>query len=116
MKLSKLLIVGILFGFVIVSCNNYKNKVENENEIIVDDNENIDSDTIVVTGVLHKQGITTYQYGTHTISENNKLYALRSSSLNLDEYLSQNITIVGERIDGYPVDGGPNYLEVIKIK
>ena len=69
-------------------------------------------DNIEITGEIQKQIITTYQYGSHTISG----YALRSSSVILDDYINQNVTVVGHKIDGYPVDGGPLYIEVEKIK
>ena len=64
------------------------------------------------TGLIQKQGITTYMYGTHTITD----YALKSNSINLDNYIDENVSIIGEKIDGYPVDGGPDYIEVKKIK
>ncbi len=67
---------------------------------------------ITITGTIQVQGITTYQYGTHTISG----YALRSNAINLDNYVNQNVTIVGSKLAGYPVDGGPDYIEVNEIK
>jgi hypothetical protein len=36
--------------------------------------------------------------------------------VNLDDHINQNITVVGYKIDGYPVDGGPDYIEVEEIK
>ncbi|MBD0401234.1 hypothetical protein [Flammeovirga sp. EKP202] len=72
----------------------------------------VNSNTIEITGVIKAQGITTYQYGTHTVSG----YALRSSSVNLDNYIDQEVTIVGQKVEGYPVDGGPDYIEVEKVK
>jgi len=70
------------------------------------------NESIEISGTLEKQGVTTYMYGTHTLSG----YALRSSSLDLDDYLNQDITVVGHKVDGYPVDGGPEYIEVEKVK
>jgi len=67
---------------------------------------------IKITGTIYKQGITTYQYGTHVI----KNYALRSNSIDLDLYIDSVITVVGKKIDGYPVERGPEYIEVKKIK
>ena len=75
-----------------------------------DDNSN--PNDIEATGVLRTQGITTYQYGSHVLGE----YALRSSSVNLDDFVDQTVTIVGEKIDGYPVDGGPDFLEVSEVR
>jgi len=96
MKVFKLLFVVIIICLSVISCNK----------------DNSDPNPVEVTGTIQKQGITTYQYGTHTISG----YALRSSSVTLDNYVNQNVTVVGYKIEGYPVDGGPDYIEVEKIK
>ncbi len=63
-------------------------------------------------GLIIKQGITSYMYGTHTITGNNKTYALKSSTVNLNDYVDKTVTIKGSKIDGYPVDGGPDYIDV----
>lgn len=89
--------ICILLALPIVGCSD-------------DDNSIVDG--IEVTGTIQKQGITTYQYGTHVIAE----YAVRSGTIDLDNYLDQVITIIGTKIDGYPVDGGPEYLEVTEVK
>ena len=67
-------------------------------------------------GLLNKQGPTTYQYGTHTLTNSSKTYALTSKELDLDKYVGRNVIITGEKISGYPVDGGPEYIEVKEIK
>ena len=66
---------------------------------------------VEITGIIQKQGVTSYMYGTHVISG----YALRSNTILLDNYIDYNVTIVGYKIDGYPVDGGPDYIEVTDI-
>jgi hypothetical protein len=66
---------------------------------------------VELTGLIQKQGVTSYMYGTHVISG----YALRSNTILLDNYIDYNVTIVGYKIDGYPVDGGPDYIEVTDI-
>lgn len=96
MKLFKSLFIGIIICLSVISC----------------DKDDINTDNVEITGTILKQGITTYQYGSHTISG----YALRSSSITLDDYINQNVTVVGHKIDGYPVDGGPDYIEVEEIK
>jgi len=72
---------------------------------------------IATTGVLKKQGMTTYMYGTHVIHDDtvNKSYALRSSGIDLDKYVNQNVTVKGALVPGYPVESGPDFLEVISI-
>ncbi|MFC0181792.1 hypothetical protein SAMN04515674_10944 [Pseudarcicella hirudinis] len=75
---------------------------------------------IVVVGFLQKAGITTYQYGSHYLtkdkSQKEHIYALSSSNVNLDNFLNQQVRVVGKKRNGYPVDGGPDYLEVESIQ
>lgn len=72
------------------------------------------------SGMVQKQGFTTYQYGTHVLINSNgqTVYGLisRKSKLNLDKYINKNVVIKGHKIKGYPIDGGPEYLEVTKVK
>ncbi len=96
MRILKILMIGLGISLSTISCNK---------------DNNVSSNTVEINGTIQKQGITTYQYGTHTISG----YALRSSSVTLDNYVDQNVTVVGYKIDGYPVDGGPDYIEVESI-
>ncbi len=96
MRILKILMIGLGISLSTISCNK-------------DNNDS--SNTVEINGTIQKQGITTYQYGTHTISG----YALRSSSVTLDNYVDQKVTVVGYKIDGYPVDGGPDYIEVESI-
>jgi len=67
-------------------------------------------------GLLKKQEITTYQYGTHTISNEGKTYALKSSTINLDTHVNKTVTVKGNKINGYPVDGGPKLIDVKEVK
>lgn len=55
-------------------------------------------------------------YGTHTILNKDKIYALRSSTINLDHYVNQTVTIKGNKIKGYPVDGGAEYIDVKEVR
>lgn len=100
MKLFITLLLGTIFLFGIQACQSKK----------------LASNQIEVSGTIQKQGTTTYQYGTHIIISNDKQYALKSSTLDLNKYLKQNVTIIGEKIAGYPVENGPEYLEVLKVK
>jgi len=69
---------------------------------------------VTATGFLKKQGITTYMYGTHVLLDDNgrTLYALRSDTIDLNKYINRKVTIKGHLVDGYPIDSGPNYLNV----
>ena len=73
--------------------------------------------TLSGTGIIEQHDATTFQYGTHTLesSDGTILYALRSSQIDLDTYIGQTVTIRGFQVAGYPVDGGPVFLEVIAV-
>ncbi len=83
------------------------------------DNNTVSTDTtypFTFKGLLEKQTITSYQYGTHTISNKDVIYALRSSTINLDTYVNKTVTIKGSKVKGYPVDGGPEYIDVKEVR
>lgn len=68
--------------------------------------------TIKVTDVLSKMGMTTFQYGTHMIGK----YAVRSSKADLKKYEGKKVTILGKKVSGYPLEGGPDLLEITSIQ
>ena len=69
-------------------------------------------------GIVQKQGITSYQYGTHKLVDDKgeTIYALTSDSINLDLYVDKKVELYGDKKEGYPISGGPDYIEVKKIK
>jgi hypothetical protein len=69
---------------------------------------------VTATGFIKKRGITAYMYGTHVLLDDNgrTLYALRSDDIDLNKYINRKVTIRGSLIGGYPLDSGPNYLNV----
>lgn len=70
------------------------------------------------SGIVQKQGTTTYQYGTHVllaVGTTETLYALRSDRVNLDDYINKEVELKGHLVKDYPVDGGPEFLEVVKV-
>lgn len=77
--------------------------------------EKTDQDHMEINGIVEQQGMTSYQYGTHTITAGDDLYALRSEKVDLDEYIGEEVKIYGRKVEGYPVDGGPVFLEVEKV-
>lgn len=72
--------------------------------------------TSVYEGILKVQGFTTYQYGTHTLTNGSNVYALTSDTIILDDFDSEYVEISAKRVDGYPVENGPIYLNVKTIK
>ncbi|MBT8220657.1 MAG: hypothetical protein KJP00_12580 [Bacteroidia bacterium] len=78
--------------------------------------DNTQNEILELTGTLKEQGITTYQYGTHTLTTSDTFYALRSSVLDLDQYVDRQVTVTGRKINGYPVDGGPEFINVTFVE
>ncbi|MCP9199136.1 hypothetical protein MKO06_04400 [Gramella sp. GC03-9] len=68
------------------------------------------------TGIIEASGITSYQYGTHTLRTENDFYALKSDSIDLSIYEGERVTVQANTINGYPVDGGPVYLNVTEVR
>jgi hypothetical protein len=76
----------------------------------------------VATGVLEREGITSYMYGTHTITDVSLgiRYALRSENEELlDSYVGQRVTVHGMLVPGYEdgqLAGGPPLLEITRVE
>lgn len=79
-------------------------------------NQNSGSTSMEITGIIELVGMTSWQYGTHTISTDDDFFALRSEKIDLAKYEGKKITIKGEKVEGYPLDNGPVFIEVIEIK
>lgn len=74
---------------------------------------------VTAEGAIQRAGTTTYMYGTHILVDDDgkTLYALKSDKIDLDEYMDIiNVTVKGDLISGYPVQGGPEYLDVKKVE
>jgi hypothetical protein len=73
---------------------------------------------IVAEGLLRRQGLTSYQYGTHVLlgPAGRTLYALRATALNLDAYVDRPVRLTGILVTGYPLAGGPPLLDVTAIR
>lgn len=99
MKTLTFLLPGFMLFFFTATCNS-----------------TTQTDNMELTGTIQKQGITSYQYGTHTLSNDETFYALKSDTVDLDAYIDQEVTIIAEKIPGYPLEGGPEYLLVLKVK
>lgn len=67
------------------------------------------------SGIIESAGMTTYQYGTHTLKTNQSFFALKSDAVNLEEFEGKKVSIRANKIEGYPVDGGPEFLEVLQV-
>ena len=104
---SILLLTSVSLFFFTATCNNQTSN----------DNKSMDTTTSMeVEGTIEAIGMTSWQYGTHTLTNDEDFYALRSKTVKLDQYEGKTVTIVAQKIDGYPVDGGPEFLEVLRIK
>jgi hypothetical protein len=71
---------------------------------------------IEATGTLEKQGITSYQYGTHILLNTDQRFALRSKEVRLDSFINMEVRLQGKKVEGYPIEGGPVLIEVADIE
>ena len=70
---------------------------------------------VTATGTIQKLGMSTFQYGTHILKTADKTYALKST-FSLDPYLDKTVTIKGKKVSGYPLEGGPELVDVTLVK
>jgi hypothetical protein len=73
-------------------------------------------DTLTLNGQITELGMTTFQYGTHLIKSENKTYALKSSKVDLTNYVDKSVVLKGTKVPGYPIEGGPELIEVSEIR
>lgn len=99
----KKLLILLAMGITFAGCSTAKSGSGNTN-------------LIELTGKIEKLGMSTFQYGSHTIQANGKTYALKSTKVNLDEYSDKEVILKGTKVAGYPVDNGPELLEVASLK
>lgn len=74
------------------------------------------NDSKKYSGTLEATGITAYQYGSHRLITDTETFALKSDDIDLSQYEGQKVKIKARKIEGYPVDAGPVYLNVISVK
>src|SRR5690349_8351539 len=70
---------------------------------------------VSLVGTVEKLGMTTFQYGTHLLKTANKSYALKSERVNIDKYAGKSVRLEGKVVDGYPVENGPQLIDVSKM-
>jgi len=75
---------------------------------------------VEAVGVLEKPEATSYQYGTHAITdEAGTDYALQSNLVDLDEYVEERGAVNGALVSGFEdgqVEGGPPLMDVYTVE
>ena len=100
-RLKSFFFVSAVVSLLLISCSK---------------DEDLTNGTIEFTGLIQTAQITSYQYGTHTLTTDAEVYALRSSAVDLADFVGRTETVVAVKIEGYPIDGGPEFLEVTEMK
>jgi len=108
--MKKILYVFVIFA-ILISCKTKETTSEKPKDLKVYGQTQKD---VELEGVIQKQGITSYQYGTHVL-KGKKTYALKSKTISLDNYVGKKVKIQGNFIAGYPIEGGPQYINVKKV-
>lgn len=78
---------------------------------------NTPDNEVQLSGIITKPEVTNYMYGTHALERDGKIrFALKSDAIDLDTYIGKRVQLSGIRVPGYPLSGGPDLIEVRKIK
>ena len=80
--------------------------------------EKEDKGLLEFSGLLVRQGVTTYQYGSHILlsADSVSAWVLTSSVVDLEPYVGTDVTVEGLWREGYPIEGGPVLLEVVRVR
>jgi UDP-galactopyranose mutase len=111
-----LIISFFLSSLSFLSCKSKEAVDKKGEEIQVAEESKQLKENLLIEGVIKKQGITTYQYGSHILKTEGKFYALRSKTVDLNNYIDQKVKLAAEKIEGYPVSGGPDFLLVKSVE
>ena len=93
------------------------NQITEPPEAIMEDDSRM-SKTITAQGTIQPLEVSIWMYGTHYLEDedDNVLYALSSNTVSLHDYNGKKVEVQGSLKEGYPIDGGPPYMEVDAIK
>lgn len=77
--------------------------------------DRVSGDTVVQTGNLRQQGVTTYQYGTHVLDAvSGSEYVVKSETIDLDKYVGKHVQVTAINMH-YTVENGPELYNVISV-
>lgn len=96
-----------LVGLLLVGCTSSPSTIPDE-----------PAAEIVVTGVVKPLQVASWQYGSYLLvnRQSGQRYALTGQSVDLSEHVGSGpVTVRGNFVDGYPVDGGPPYIRVFSV-
>ena len=97
----KKIILMFMACITLASCSVHKANVDN---------------TIQLSGTIEQLGMSTFQYGTHLIKSSGTTYSLKSNKVNLDSFSGKSVTLIGIKVQGYPVENGPELVDVMSIQ
>jgi hypothetical protein len=97
----KRILLLLVIGFAMAGCSGIKPVA--------------DKNLLILSGKIAALGMSTFQYGTHTLTAGDKTYALKSSQVDLKAYEGKEVILKGIKVAGYPVDGGPEFVDVQEI-
>lgn len=121
----KRIILTVAIAFLAMSCNNPKSNLNEKIKTEVSKPNNTVKQMWV--GIVSKSENTSYQYGTHqlngTLIDGNPdtadkviLFALKSDKIKLDDWIGKKVIVSGNKVEGYPIENGPDYIEVTAIE
>lgn len=100
-KSMKTKLMMLMVGLAFASCSTRN----------VSDNQNL----IKLSGKIEKLEVSGFGYGSHLINSGGKMFALTSKSIDLNKFAGKAVVAKGKKIDGYPLEGGPDYIEILEV-
>ncbi|MEJ2884750.1 hypothetical protein [Pedobacter sp. GR22-6] len=94
-------LILLMLGFAVAGCGTMKEKKN--------------AGTVQLSGKIEKLEMSTFQYGTHVLKQGEKIFALRSDKVKLDTYVDKEVTVKGLKVEGYPVENGPDFIDVQEV-
>lgn len=79
-------------------------------------------------GIIQKSNATMYENATHILVGHllngdayynigkQSIIALKSNNINLNNFISEKVIIIGAKIDSFPIENGPDFIEVTSIE
>lgn len=101
--MKKIIFLGMVF-LLLVGCTSQETKKSSEMTLRV--------------GTVAPLEMSTWMYGTNMLTKDSKIVVslIADKNIKLDDYNGKKVEVTGELKEGYPIDGGPEYLEVKTIK
>lgn len=102
--MKKFLLV-LMAGFLLTACSSVGSK------------NNREAYNYNYAGTLEVLEMSSWMYGSHTLTtKDGEFYALKSENVDLNDFNGRSVHLLGDEVDGYPLNNGPKLIDVKKVQ